>query len=89
MKFDRIFLKFEKLPSNYITKLSTYVRQKYEIFENFGAMLLCMYGILTWHRKNDVSPEINKCEVVLFKFSILLTHNGTSIFRNTTYNELV
>jgi len=40
LKFDRIFLKFEKLPSNYITKLSTYVRHKYEIFENFGAMLM-------------------------------------------------
>ena len=43
MKFDRIFLKFEKLTSNYITKLSTYVRHKYEIFENFGAMLLITY----------------------------------------------
>ena len=39
LKFDRIFLKFEKLPSNYLTKLSTYPRHKYEIFENFEAML--------------------------------------------------
>ena len=40
MKFDRIFLKFGKLTSNYITKLSTYARHNYEIFENFGAMLI-------------------------------------------------
>ena len=40
MKFDRIFLKFGKLTSNYITKLFTYARHNYEIFENFGAMLM-------------------------------------------------
>ena len=44
LKFDRIFLKFETVPSNYITKLSTYVRHKYEIFENFGAMLLFTFS---------------------------------------------
>ena len=47
MKFDRIFLKFEKLPSNYITKLSTYARHKYEIFENFGAMLKYLHVLLS------------------------------------------
>ena len=40
MNFDSIFLKFGKLTSNYITKLSTYARHNYEIFENFGAMLI-------------------------------------------------
>ena len=40
LKFDRIFLKFGQLTSNYITKLSTYARHNYEIFENFGAMLM-------------------------------------------------
>ena len=40
LNFDSIFLKFGKLTSNYITKLFTYARHNYEIFENFGAMLL-------------------------------------------------
>ena len=33
MNFDSIFLKFGKLTSNYITKLFTYARRNYEIFE--------------------------------------------------------
>ena len=43
MNFDSIFLKFGKLTSNYITKLFTYARHNYEIFENFGAMLLNIF----------------------------------------------
>ena len=46
MNFDSIFLKFGKLTSNYITKLFTYARHNYEIFENFGAMLIS--NILVW-----------------------------------------
>ena len=41
MKFGTIFLKFWKLASNYITKLSKNARNNYEIFENFGTMLIC------------------------------------------------
>ena len=47
--WEIIFLKFEKLLSNYFTKLSTYARHKYEIFENFGAMLLYLSKIVTYN----------------------------------------
>ena len=46
MKFDQIFLKFGKLTSNYITKLSSYARQNYEIFENFGTLILSTFQII-------------------------------------------
>ena len=43
LKFGTIFLKFWKLASNYITKLSIYARHNYEIFENFGTTLLFIF----------------------------------------------
>ena len=50
LKFDRIFLKFVKLTSNYITKLSTYARHNYEIFENFGTIFLTLcHAHTTYH----------------------------------------
>ena len=44
LKFGTIFLKFWKLASNYITKLSIYARHNYEIFEIFGTMLIKSYN---------------------------------------------
>ena len=53
MKFDRIFLKFGKLTSNYITKLSTYARHNYEIFENFGAMLINIFTVWNLYKERS------------------------------------
>ena len=56
MKFDRIFLKFEKLPSNYITKLSTYTRHKYEVWKFWSHANDLV--LMTWHRSSVTEPTV-------------------------------
>ena len=56
MNFDSIFLKFGKLTSNYMTKLSTDARHNYAIFENFGPMLLNLIQF----NSNILNKVVNK-----------------------------
>ena len=49
LKFGSIFLKFWKLASNYLTKLSLYARHNYENFENFGTMLVFTTRIMNYN----------------------------------------
>ena len=55
------FLKFGKSTSDYITKLSTYARLNYEIFENLGAMLIFIMQLCKNYAnlKHYIGPKFN------------------------------
>ena len=72
MKFGTIFLKFWKLASNYITKLSIYARHNYESFENFGTMLLTIFNFFKiFCRKKQLGNNWMVCQLRSLNVSAL------------------